>query len=437
VDWTFPPDKAKDTREWCQRFSATPADPEIWRTLGVDFQARLKVNTCKPSGEELTGEGLVLTSLDKIDVAIMRWAVPGYIPQGEYMLIAGDGGEGKSLVTLHIAAKFTRGECCFGLQYDPLPPRSVILAACEDDVATTTKPRLWAAGADMKRVNMLDGIRLKDGSCAPFGLQHVKQIRVQLDTLKDCGLIIIDPVTAYLGASGIDDSNDAEIRTLLEPLRVVCRERGVVLQLVKHFNKGSSPKAKSRIAGAAGWRNAARAGFLVMAEPGETGNKCLIHEKLNGGPLQPSFLYRVVLPPPSEIQGILASLPEAWSPEDRRDFARQLARVEWLGITDWDGDSIAAEDLVHVQEEGPDCDRAAAWLRKYLSSGAQPGQLCTDQGNQAISIGRSSKWWRDRVLKGRCCGKSLHGKGFDSCWYFCLPGQQPPEEDAVQPPADQ
>lgn len=427
VSWAFPPPGFKDVRAWTFELRLEPSNPEWWAVLAHRFQAGLQLHEVRPDGVQKQGEGLSLRSLDQVEVAVMRWLVPGYIPAGEMVLLAGDGGEGKSLIALHIAARLTRGEPCFGLTYQPGLPRSVLLAACEDDAQTTHKPRLWAAGANMARVHLVEGAKLPDGTVAPFGLHHVLQLQAQLAQLPEVGMVIIDPVTAYLAGSGVDDSRDQEIRLLIEPLRIACRERGVVLWLVKHFNKGTGAKASARIAGSAGWRNASRAAYLVMGEPGVEGSHCFLPSKVSGAKLPESLLYRICLPSSSEVRAITSSLPADWPEEDRRSFEDQLARAEWYGITDWDADSICAEEVVRTHDEGPEAERAGLWLRKYLQGGAQPSQLCTDQGNLACSLGRSTKWWRDRVLKGQIAGKSLHGKGFDAGWYFCLPGQEPPE----------
>ena len=43
------------------------------------------------------------------------------------------------------------------------------------------------------------------------------QIAAAADRLGDCRLIVVDPVSAYLG--GVDDHRNAEVRGILSPLR--------------------------------------------------------------------------------------------------------------------------------------------------------------------------------------------------------------------------
>ncbi len=66
--------------------------------------------------------GLQTTALTEIRPEPVRFLVEGYLPLGKLVLIAGDGGHGKSSLTLHLTAAVTRGRPAFGLQYDPPPP---------------------------------------------------------------------------------------------------------------------------------------------------------------------------------------------------------------------------------------------------------------------------------------------------------------------------
>src|SRR5258708_5339464 len=72
---------------------------------------------------------------------------------GTLTLIDGDPDEGKSLITLDLAARLTSGR--------PLPeggpalePCSVVLVCAEDLMEETLLPRLEAAGADCSRVHL-------------------------------------------------------------------------------------------------------------------------------------------------------------------------------------------------------------------------------------------------------------------------------------------
>src|SRR5262249_8260343 len=88
----------------------------------------------EPTGtaDEDTTQGLALTCLSTIAPQPIHWLVPGYLPLGKTLLIAGDGGHGKSSLTLGLTADLTQGRPCFGLTYEALPPADVLLISCED-----------------------------------------------------------------------------------------------------------------------------------------------------------------------------------------------------------------------------------------------------------------------------------------------------------------
>src|SRR5262245_1190883 len=74
----------------------------------------------------LPGE-LALTRLDTIRPQPVRWLVPEIIPQGKLIMFAGDGGQGKSALTLDLSACLTTGRPAFGLNYAAPEPCQVLL----------------------------------------------------------------------------------------------------------------------------------------------------------------------------------------------------------------------------------------------------------------------------------------------------------------------
>lgn len=84
----------------------------------------------------------------------VRWLWRGWIPRGKVTLVEGDPGLAKSLLTLDLAARITKGK--------PMPdgsssqPGAVILTNAEDGLDDTVRPRLEAAGADLNRCIWLD-----------------------------------------------------------------------------------------------------------------------------------------------------------------------------------------------------------------------------------------------------------------------------------------
>jgi hypothetical protein len=94
----------------------------------------------------------------------VSWLWPGRIPAGKLTVIDGDPGDGKSTLSLDLAARVSTGS--------PMPdgtraaPGNVLVLSAEDGVADTIRPRLDAAGADPERVIVLTEM-VEDGRAPP------------------------------------------------------------------------------------------------------------------------------------------------------------------------------------------------------------------------------------------------------------------------------
>src|SRR5258708_35037096 len=93
----------------------------------------------------------------------VQWLWAGRVAAGKLTLIDGDPHEGKSLLTLDLAARLSTGQ--------PLPESqqaadtsAVILLNAEDGVEDTVVPRLHAAGADLSRIHIFEGRRTAGSS---------------------------------------------------------------------------------------------------------------------------------------------------------------------------------------------------------------------------------------------------------------------------------
>jgi RecA-family ATPase len=182
--------------------------------------------------------GAVLRCFRDIEPEPLRWLWPGRIPLGKLTLLIGDPGLGKSLVTVDMAARLSRGTAfADGAACDR---GSTIFLSAEDEAADTIRPRLDAAGADLSRVHVLDAVRvtLADGVLSEkcFSLEtDIAALESALLQNPDVRLIVIDPLSAYLG--GTDSHSNAEIRGLLSPLGAMAARRGVAVSAITHLRK--------------------------------------------------------------------------------------------------------------------------------------------------------------------------------------------------------
>src|SRR5581483_9119220 len=155
----------------------------------------------------------------------VAWLQRGWIPVGGISLLAGVPGVGKSLWTVQLAARLSRGELTGS------PERTLILTA-EDSLSATVAPRLREAGADMDKVFVPS-----DGDRSLWLPDAVPEIREWVEA-NEVRLLIIDPLTAFLPDGKVDTWRDSSVRSALAPLARVADRAKIAVVAVVHLNKG-------------------------------------------------------------------------------------------------------------------------------------------------------------------------------------------------------
>lgn len=325
---------AKDLSEWVTRGGTREALLELIRNAAE----------WKTPGETPNPQvGAVLCCFSDIAAKPLRWLWPGRIPLGKLTLLIGDPGLGKSVLTVDVASRVTRGTsfpdgatCESG---------GIIFLSAEDDVADTIRPRLDAAGADVSRVHILESVRvtLTNGSLAekPFNLEtDIAALEGALREHPDVRLIVIDPISAYLG--GVDSHSNAEVRGILAPLAALAARFGVAVLCVTHLRKSAGAaiyRAISSIAFAA----AARAVWAVVADPDDGDRRLLLAVKQNLSANAGGLAFRI------ETQDNMPRL--AWDPGEVA-----LAANEVLGNGE-------------TQQDQSERREAKEWLKDFLADG--------------------------------------------------------------------
>ena len=161
------------------------------------------------------------------------------------------------------------------------------MLSAEDGVADTIVPRLMAAGADRTKVKIVTAVHEADGTGRRiFNLTKDLDVLESLITkLGDVGLVIIDPVDAYIGGN-VDSHKNAAVRAVLEPISELADRLGVAILALTHFSKQLSGKAIYRFIGSIAHIGAARIAFAVVADPEDKTRILLLHAKDNLAPSQ-------------------------------------------------------------------------------------------------------------------------------------------------------
>jgi RecA-family ATPase len=183
-----------------------------------------------------SGRVLISRRASDIQAEAIHWLWPQRIPKGKLCLFAGPPGLGKSQVTTYTAAIVSSGGTwCTG---EKCEPGDVLILSAEDDPSDTIRPRLEACGANLDRVQIIDGVHMHNVKLdLLFNLKlHLDLLAEKLRASPDATLVIIDPISAYL--SGINSHKNADVRSVMGPLAKLAADHGVAVVCVTHLNKG-------------------------------------------------------------------------------------------------------------------------------------------------------------------------------------------------------
>jgi len=219
-----------------------------------------------------------LRSADEIEAREVEWLWEPYIPLGKLTMLDGDPGEGKSWISLAIATRITLA--------DLGGPANILIASAEDDWDDTIRPRLEELGANLGLIYAIE---------EPFTLGSKKEVNEDAFGMlerylreKDPALLIIDPLTAYLG-SGIDMHRQNETRPVMTRLASIARDHRCAILLIRHITKGGSVKPIYRGMGSIDFMAASRSALLAGHVDHEDGSveRALVHIKCNLAALGP------------------------------------------------------------------------------------------------------------------------------------------------------
>ena len=399
-------------------------------------------------------DGVHVRRLADIEPEAIRWLWPGRLPLGKLCMIVGDPGLGKSMATLAIAATVTNGSTWPIRGEGSAPAGEVILISCEDDPADTIRPRLDAAAADCQRVHILDGLDDKDDAGRtfrrPWAMADIDALDSLIASLPDCRLIVIDPLSAYLG--GTDTHRNSDVRAMLAPLSELAARHGVTVLCVSHLNKGAG-QAMYRTTGSLAFTAAARAVYAVCKDAADPGRRLILPVKANLAPNKTGCAYHIgttakgiprieweVEPVEADIDEVLSAGSGAGRPDNERreakDWLREALSEGPVAVRDLQDDAEAAGHAwATIRRAKDDLDvfsgRAGTGWTWRLREGAQKSRCSEPQDTNSEHVetqesqgvnGQGGQGAQNSGPQGNC----EHVEGL-SDWY-----DDPDERAAIQ-----
>ena len=331
-------------------------DDQIHEAIDEAIIAKADAADSQSSTDMLKPEVVRLADVQPEQV---EWLWPGRIAVGKVTLLAGDPGLGKSLATLDIAARVSTGKCWPDNRWEEQPVGGVVLLSAEDDLGDTIRPRLDSHGADVSRIVALKSIQGADVDGdykRSFDLgRDLEHLRSAIGSVANCRLVVVDPISAYLGKT--DSHKNSDVRSILLPLADLAAESRVAILAVSHLRKGEGAPIY-RTMGSLAFVAAARSCWVVTKDSANPRRRLLLPTKINLAP---------------DSQGLA--------------FAIESHGPDGSPIVCWEAEPVTVSaDEAMSPKRGPAPDvrqEAADWLREQLAAGAMPAKDVAELGDDA------------------------------------------------------
>lgn len=191
----------------------------------------------KRKKKKTQGDYFKMVSMDTVEAESPQWVVPGMIPRGAITMIDGDPGVGKSYFLQWVCIHLCGGK---HLPWDNTHKRlrklKIAYFDTENAMGVVTRSRL----EDNGMTAFENYYQIEE----PFAIddeEAVEAIEEQLIKKHGIDVIIIDPITAYLGAT--DTNNAKEVKAAFMRINKLAMDHNVAIIIVRHLNKNRSAGA--------------------------------------------------------------------------------------------------------------------------------------------------------------------------------------------------
>ncbi len=261
------PDKhGKDVSDYLQAHSIEELKNLCHQTL--DWKPLANEETSCKSDEA----GLKVVCLSDVAAEEIEWLWKPFIPIGEFTIIEGIEGLGKSWIGCALACAVADGKKLPFSESEPMVPCNVLMLSAEDSLSHTVKPRLLSMRANLERIFAIDEM---------FSFSDFKDF-IQFEAVVaeyEPRLVIIDPMFSYTG--GKDLNQESASRPIAAKLIEIAQKYNCAIGGVRHLGKAKgNGDACAAGLGSIAWRASARS-VLLVGQDEETGEKAVCQTKSN------------------------------------------------------------------------------------------------------------------------------------------------------------
>jgi putative DNA primase/helicase len=297
--------------------------------------------------------GIVASCLGDLQARPIVWLWAELVARGMVTTLTGASGVGKSFVALDVAAAVTRGDRKTLREPNAQSASStsdagdVLVISPEYELAHVLRPRLMAAGAEMRRIHVIHGIRAKEDDrgedwCSPFQLnEDLPLLEQEIERRSAAGsplrLIVIDPL---LHDPLNDRCNTADCLSTMQQLAGIAAATQVAILLVVNSPSRASVSATHRMKPL---ESITQSAWWIGSDPYRPERRLMLPVKTN----------------------LIAKTPA-------RSFVLNEGRVQWDCRPIWmDAERFQAETrerarLPLFEQEFSELARAMCWLRDFM-----------------------------------------------------------------------
>jgi len=371
------------------------------RSQRADRNSHPQNHRQQPSTDQPT-TGPVMTCLADVESRPVDWLWPQKIPRGRITLGAGRPGCGKSFVAGDISARVSTGTkwpdgapCTVG---------DVLLIAPEDDAGDTHRPRLEAAGANLKRIHLMTTVRClaEDGKPQDtmFTLEDLPSLEASLKKIRP-DLVVFDPIGSLIGG-GVDSQLDNKTRAVLAPVAMLLSRYNCAGLVIAHTRKATAQSADDTVMGSRGFTGIARVVWHFSRDPQNPSRRLLLPGKNNLSPEGGGLAFTIEGQPVGRV---------VWEPEPVKMSADDALAEQNAA----DGPGRPAQERQEAME----------WLQNELADFS--AHSVADLQRDAKVVGLSASWRTiQRASTTLKVIKQRTGFGGGFAWRLPRPGAQPP-----------